>query len=118
MITLAPGATVTWADTGITTDQNPVPFGGQAINCPTGAIAQDVQLAANASDVALPFPIGLSTAAVIGIYAVNVPDLIIKVNGQTLSVPKGQPWFGYNIASSAISVSTVSGGKITCVVGG
>lgn len=117
-ITVTPGATISSKDSGISADPNEIPFGGSAIKCPAGVMAQDVVLAAASSNVALTFPVGLSTAAFLAINAVNISDLIVKVSGQSLTVPIGQPLFLYNVAASAISVSSVLGGKIAYVVGG
>ena len=118
MITITPAATVALRDTGITPNPNPVPFGGLAVSCPTGANVQDVILAAISVNVALPFPIGLTTAAIIGIFASEAADLIVTVSGVDFSVPLEQPFFLYDVAAADISFSSVLGGKITYLVGG
>lgn len=118
MITITPAATIAIKDSGISPNPNPVPFAGIPINCPAGAMAQDVLLAANTAAAPLPFPLALATAAFLAIYAATTTDLIVTVDGTDLNVPLEQPLFLYGVAAADISVSTVKGGKITYLVGG
>ena len=118
MITVTPGSTVALKDTGLSPNPNPVPFGGIAVDCPVGALSQDVTLPASTADEALPFPVGVTTAAILAIYAVTTADLVVTVGTQDLTVPLGQPLFLYDVAAADIAVSSVLGGKLTYVVGG
>lgn len=118
MISIGVQAALSIKDSGISANPNPLQPVGTFVACPTGALAQDVQLAAASSNVALPFPVGLATAAVVVVVAATTADLVVKVSGQALTVPIGQPLFLYGVAASAVSVSTVLGGKITVLVGG
>lgn len=118
MITITPAATVAVKDSAISPNPNPIQFGGVTVNCPVGAMSQDVILAAASANVPLTFPVGVPTAAILAIYASGAADLIVKVSGQALTVPINQPLFLYSVAAANISVSSVLGGKITYVVGG
>lgn len=118
MITVTPAATIALKDSGLSPNPNPVPFGGLAVNCPKGALVQDVVLVANSSDVTLTFPVGVTTAAVLAILAADVSDLVVTNDGVDLTVPLGQPLLLYSVAAADISVSSVKGGKVTYVVGG
>lgn len=118
MISVVIQASLALKDSAISANPNPLPIVGTFVTCPAGALAQDTVLAAASSNVALPFPVGVTTAAVLVIVAQTTADLIVKVSGQALTVPIGQPLFLYSVAASAVSVSSVLGGKITVVVGG
>lgn len=118
MITITPAATLAIKDAGISPNPNPVPFAGCSISCPIGALSQDVTLAAETEDAALPFPSGVTTAKILAIYAARITDLIVTYDGTDHAVPVNQPFFLYNVAAADIVISSVLGGKLTCVVGG
>ena len=87
----------------------------------SGATMQDADLPAATSALALPFPIGVTTALVLYVAALTTTDLIVKVgaaNPVSLSVPQGQGIVLYNIASNAVTLNSVLGGQIQYVVGG
>ncbi len=87
----------------------------------SGAAMQDVTLAAATTALALPFPIGVTTALVIYIAALTTTDLLVNVGASSpvsLSIPQGQGVVLYNLASNAVTLSSVLGGKIQfCVAG-
>lgn len=118
MTTIVPAATIALKDTTLSPNPNPVQFAGCGVKCPTGALAQDVKLAAATVAAALPFPVGVTTAKVIAIFPANISDLIVTYDGTDLEVPIQQPLFLYNVAAADLSVSSVLGGKLTYVVGG
>lgn len=118
MTSITPTAAVALKDAGVSANPNPVPFGGLAVKCPVGALAADVVLAAATSERALPFPVGVTTAAFLAVLAVDVADLVVSYGAQDLAVPLGQPLFLYGAAAADVSVSSVLGGKIAYVVGG
>jgi hypothetical protein len=97
----------------------PLQTNSQPIQCPTGAVAEDVTLAPGASGVALAFPTGVTTAAFIFIVAVTTTDLILTVKGTALPpIPVSQGMMLYGLTSAQISMATVLGGKVLCEVGG
>lgn len=121
-VQITPAATVAIKDSGITPNPNPVPFAGSALSCNIGALSQDVVLAAATSNASLPFPSGVTTAKIIALCAATVTDLVVTVtiSGQSvnLALPVNQPIFLYNLTSAQIKISSVLGGKLTCVLGG
>ena len=118
MISITPAATIAIFDSELSPDPNPVDFGGVCVECPIGQSGQDVNLSPGASGVSLPFPIGLTTAAILAIRSFDTPDLIVTVDGVDHDVPIGQPFFLYNVAGASVTVGSVLGGKVTFVVGG
>jgi len=118
MRSITPSATLALKDTSLSPNPNPVPFAGVLVTCPLGAMSQDVDLAAASTAVALPFPIGVTTAKVLAIFPKTVPDLVVTVDGVEHEVPLQQPFFLYNVAAADVSVTSVLGGKLTSVVGG
>lgn len=95
--------------------------GGQGLPCLIGSVLQEAVLAAHSSGVALPFPIGVSTAVVIFISAVAATDLVVNIGSGSpiaMSIPAYQGTFLYGLTSAQISVSSVLGGKIQYAIGG
>lgn len=89
----------------------------------SGATMQDVVLPAATSALALPFPIGVTTALVLYIAAITTTDLVVNITlgGHTVSlppIPQGQGVVLYGLTSSQISISSVLGGQIQFAVGG
>ena len=106
-------------DTAISPNANPLPAVGTWVSAPNGTQASDIVLAAASSNVAIPFPIGVTTAAVLVIVAENIADLIVKIGGVAMPVlPAGQPLILYGYTASALSLSSVLGGHVTILVGG
>jgi hypothetical protein len=118
MTTITPAATLALKDTTLSPNPNPVTFAGQPVDCPVGAMIQDVTLPASTSEEAIPYPFGVTTAAILAICPVTITDLIVTLNAEDLSVPLGQPLFLYGVAAADVSVSSVLGGKVTFAVGG
>lgn len=122
MITITPTAQLSVIDSSTTPSTNlPVTPGGLAVVCPTGALIQDVTLAASTVDAAPAFPIGVTTAKVVYILPVTVTDLVVSVGvagAADLQVPLGQPLILYNVAVAQLLVSSALGGKIQYAVGG
>ena len=86
-----------------------------------GAELQVATLPSATSALALPFPIGVTTALILAIFATGTSDLYVNVGAsspQALLVPAGQALLLYNIAKTSVSVSSVLGGKIKYIVGG
>lgn len=122
MITITPTAQLSVVDSSTTPSTAlPVTPGGLAVICPTGALIQDVALAASTVDAAPAFPIGVTTAKVVYILPVTVTDLIVSVGvagAADLSVPLGQPLILYNVAIAQLLISSALGGKIQYAIGG
>lgn len=121
-IQITPAATIAIKDSGISPNPNPIPLAACSISCPIGALSQDVVLPAATSNAPVPFPSGVTTAKIIALYTATVTDLVVKITISAqvvnLPVPVNQPLFLYNLTSAQIAISSVLGGKLTCVVGG
>ncbi len=117
MISITPAVTIALKDSGLSPNPNPVPFGGALIQCETGALVQDVTLPESSEDVELTFPVGVTTAAILAIYAATATDLVVTNDGVELAVPLGQTLFLYDVAAADITVDSALGGKLTYVVG-
>lgn len=121
-IQVTPAASLSAQDSALQQVPSAIDYPGAALSCSTGLLAQDVVLAASTSNQQLPFPIGLTTAKVIAIYAVGLSDLVVTVGDgsttTTIEVPKGQPLLLYNKTASQVKLASVLGGKLACVVGG
>jgi hypothetical protein len=118
MITVTPAVSVSTKDSALSPFPSEPMLGGQPVACAKGGMGQDVALAAGSSGVSLPFPVGVTTAAIVAIVASGAADLIVNYKGQPHVVPLGQAWFGYTVLASDLTVSTVLGGSIQYVVGG
>lgn len=117
-MTITPLLTVAVKNSGISPNPNPIPYGGLPVNCPGGHVSEDVVLPAATSNAQLPFPAGVTTAAILIIQALTTTDLVVTYKGQTMSVPVGQPVIFYGVTQSNVTVSTTLGGEILCTVGG
>ncbi len=122
MITITPTAQLSVVDSSTNPSTNlPVASGGATIQCPTGALIQDVDLAASTVDAAPAFPIGVTVAKAVYILPVTVTDLIVSVGvagAADLAVPLGQPLILYNVAVAELLISSALGGKIQVTIGG
>lgn len=118
MITIKTDVVVSAKDANLSPNPSPIAFGGGNVLCPAGVLAQEVSLAAASVNVALPFPIGVTTAKLLVIVALNIVDLIVNYGAESLTVPAGQPLFLYDVLAADVSVSSVLGGKIAYGVGG
>lgn len=96
--------------------------GGIGLSCQNGITMQDsVALPANSTNVALAFPIGVTTAVVIYVAAITTTDLIVKVGSGSpvsLSLPANQGMLLYGLTSAQVSLNSVLGGHIQYAVGG
>lgn len=115
---ITPSAAISIKDSEISPNPNPIPLPGTAIACPTGTLVQEMTLPAATSNISLPFPAGVTTAAIIIFYPVLCPDLVVTFGGQVVAVPIGCPFFLYAIAGDEFVISSVKGGKILYSVGG
>jgi len=89
----------------------------------SGAAMQDVVLPAATSALALPFPIGVTTALVLYVAAITTTDLIVNITlgGHTVSlppIPQGQGMIFYGLTAVQITLSSALGGQIQYAVGG
>src|ERR1035437_4489604 len=94
--------------------------GNQPIACPISSGLQEAVLAPGASSVALPFPIGLTTAKVIYIASLGTSDLVVNIGGTpfAMSVPACQGVFLYGLTSAQVSLSSALGGEVQFTIGG
>lgn len=95
--------------------------GGIGLSCPNGVVLQDMTLAPASTSIALAFPNGASSAVFIYISAITTMDLVVKVgtgSPVSLSVPANMGALLYGLASNAVTLNTVKGGKVQYVVGG
>lgn len=117
-----PAIQISTVDPSVSPENNIVAeVGGIGIVCQNGVLLQDVVLAANTSNLALAFPAGVTTAQIIYVSAITAADLIVKVGSGSpvsLSVPRNHGILLYGIASTAITLSSVQGGKVQYAVGG
>lgn len=118
MITLKTDIVVSAKDANLSPSPSPVAFAGGDVLCPAGALAQEVTLPPASANVPLPFPIGVTTAKLLVVVALNIADLIVNYGAESLTVPAGQPLFLYKVLVSDVSLSSVLGGKIGYTVGG
>lgn len=96
-------------------------IGGVGLSCPNGVVLQDLTLVANSTNIALAFPNGAATAVFIYISSVTTTDLIVKVgtgSPVSLSVPACMGTVLYSLASNAVSLNSVKGGKVQYAIGG
>lgn len=120
-VNITPAAQLTIVDPSVNVTPNPLTSGGIAIYCANGVAGQrEALLPAATSLLALNFPVGLTTAAIIFVAAITATDLKVNVGGTpfALPVPLGQGLFLYNLTTSQVSVSSVLGGTIQYYVGG
>ena len=121
MITITPSIVVAVvdSDTAPATDL-PIPASGKGVICPSGMTTSIATLVPASALVALPFPIGVTTAKVLHIQSLLVVDLLVNVGGTPfpLPVPAGQSLTLFDILNTNVSVSSPLGGKILFSVGG
>jgi hypothetical protein len=122
-VTITPSIQILSNDPSTNPEQNiAAQTGNFGILCPnSGAEMQNVTLPAATAALALPFPIGVTTGLVVYVAALTATDLIVKVgasNPVSLQIPQGQGLVLYNVASNAITLNSVLGGKIQFAVGG
>lgn len=121
MVNAFPAMQISTVDLSANPQENVVArIGGIGLTCPSGVMLQDVTLPANTANLAPAFPAGVTTAVFVYVSALTTTDLIVKVGGApvSLSVPANQGLMLYGIASSAITLNSVKGGKVQYAIGG
>ena len=119
MITATPALQLAIVDTNADPQEPPaLQGGGQNVNCPNSDGLQSVTLAASTSGYNLPFPAGVTTAALVFIASSTTTDLILTIGGVQQTIPYKQGTFLYGLTASQFSLGTVAGGAIRYWVGG
>ena len=121
MITATPSAQISVVDSSVVPSSvGAVTPGGLGIVCPNGFMVQEAVLPPGTSDLALAFPVGVTTALVVYILPLTATDLKVNVGPSPfpLPVPMGQPALHYGLTSAQISLSSALGGRIQYAIGG
>ncbi len=98
-----------------------VQFGGVSMLCPNGIVYEkNATLEEDSEDVALSFPVGVTTSVFVFISAITATDLIVKVgtDGAPVSVPAYQGLILYGLTAAQVSLNSELGGQVSYVVGG
>lgn len=118
MITISPAIQVTSKDTSLSPFPQPPLTAGAGVRCPSGQLGGTVTLAPGAAAIPLPFPNGVTTAAIVVIVAEGITDLVVTFKGQTKTIPAGQADLYYGVTSANLSLGSTLGGAVAVLVGG
>lgn len=94
--------------------------GQQPLTCLNGGIMQVLTLPPTSSNIALPFPLGVTTAVYVFIAALTTSDLHVNIGSSPFAMPISyrQGTLLYGLTSAQLSLSSVQGGQVQYSIGG